>query len=45
MACFLVPATEAIVTTAISKKYVNVENSIISWLSNTQWGGSAPLAI
>ena len=45
MACFLVPATEAIVTTAISKKYGKEENSRISWLNNMLWGGSALLAV
>lgn len=45
MACFLVPAAEAMVTTAISKKYGKEEKSRISWLNNMLWGGSALLAV
>ena len=52
MACFLVPATEAIVTTVISKtlssKYRDTEAPSfvgkIKWLNNLLWGGSALLA-
>lgn len=49
MACFLVPGSEAIVTTAIKhiadKK--GIENPFIKrmdWLNNMLWGGSALLA-
>ena len=56
MACFLVPATEAIVTTVASKamkKNASPENeeepkitfaSKLNWLNNLLWGGSALLA-
>ena len=49
MACFLVPATEAIVTTAaekITKKSgkTGVFTSRLNWLNNMLWGGSALLA-
>ena len=52
MACFLVPAAEAVVTTVISKvldsKYKNTEAPSvvgkIKWLNNLLWGGSALLA-
>lgn len=57
MACFLVPAAEAIVTTAIAKKYEKIEeiapetietipvSKKLSWLNNMLWGGSALLAL
>ncbi|MCH5186334.1 MAG: hypothetical protein J1F64_09480 [Oscillospiraceae bacterium] len=45
MACFTVPAAEAIVTTIIKK---NIDKNPflkrIGWLSNMLWGGSALLA-
>ena len=52
MACFLVPAAEAVVTTVISKTLKNKENNDgtltvagkIKWLNNMLWGGSALLA-
>ncbi|MGN1318436.1 MAG: hypothetical protein ACI4VF_05415 [Lachnospirales bacterium] len=56
MACFIVPATEAIVTTVITKvakksKEKNPETKIndsiinkMKWLNNMLWGGSALLA-
>ncbi|MBR1737934.1 MAG: hypothetical protein IJ736_13135 [Firmicutes bacterium] len=55
MACFIVPATEAIVTTAVKKiadkKAENEEGKIknsfvrkIDWLNNMLWGGSVLLA-
>lgn len=52
MACFLVPAAEAVVTTVISKTLKNKVNSDgtltfagkIKWLNNMLWGGSALLA-
>lgn len=57
MACFLVPAAEAIVTTAIAKKYEKIEQNTtekiemipiskkLSWLNNMLWGGSGLLAV
>ena len=52
MACFLVPAAEAVVTTVISKTLKNKKNNDgtltvagkIKWLNNMLWGGSALLA-
>lgn len=48
MACFLVPTTEAIVTTVISKTAgKNSESPFLrhmNWLNNMLWGGSALLA-
>ncbi len=49
MACFIVPATEAVVTTVIKKtaekkETTNTFLSKISWLNNMLWGGSALLA-
>lgn len=54
MACFLVPVTEAIVTTAVSKVLKSKEEGSASvavpfsrklkWLSGLLWGGSALLA-
>lgn len=52
MACFLVPAAEAVVTTVISKTLKNKENNDgtltvagkIKWLNNMLWGGSSLLA-
>ena len=49
MACFLVPTTEAIVTTVIKKvgDKNGSENMFIrkmGWLNNMLWGGSALLA-
>ena len=52
MACFLVPAAEAVVTTVISNTLKNKENNDgtltvagkIKWLNNMLWGGSALLA-
>lgn len=54
MACFLVPTTEAIVTTIVKKtvgdKAVKVNSekhpflSKLNWLNNMLWGGSALLA-
>ena len=55
MACFLVPATEAIVTTVVSKTVNKNEPaseserkitfaSKLPWLNNMLWGGSALLA-
>lgn len=55
MACFLVPGTEAIVTTAAQKilehheKKVGAENTLrlsekMGWLNKMLWGGSALLA-
>ncbi|MCR5485485.1 MAG: hypothetical protein K6F09_07810 [Clostridiales bacterium] len=50
MACFLVPAAEAVVTTVIKKK-TDGEKEIkspfvkrLGWLNNMLWGGSALLA-
>ena len=55
MACFLVPTTEAIVTTVLKKtadksadkKKIEIKNPFIkrlNWLNNMLWGGSALLA-
>ncbi len=54
MACFLVPAAEAIVTTAAEKIIAKKENENtevrtkfsdkLKWLNNMLWGGSALLA-
>ena len=49
MACFLVPTTEAIVTTVIKKVADNKGSDNIfikkmGWLNNMLWGGSALLA-
>ena len=52
MACFIVPATEAVVTTVIKKavadKKVDLDKHIflskLGWLNNMLWGGSALLA-
>jgi hypothetical protein len=49
MACFIVPAAEAAVTTAVKKGVFKKEskNPFIkrfNWLSNMLWGGSALLA-
>jgi len=52
MACFLVPAAEAVVTTIISKTIKSKENpdgtltvgGKIKWLNSMLWGGSALLA-
>ncbi len=55
MACFLVPTTEAIVTTIVKKtadksadkKKIEIKNPFIkrlNWLNNMLWGGSALLA-
>ena len=52
MACFLVPTTEAIITTTIKKvadkkAEGKINNSFIkrlNWLNNMLWGGSALLA-
>lgn len=54
MACFLVPAAEAIITTAASKVMEKKEPATsemkiafsrkLKWLSNLLWGGSALLA-
>ena len=53
MACFLVPTTEAIVTTIVKKatdkkveegKIQNPFLKKIGWLNNMLWGGSALLA-
>ncbi len=52
MACFLVPAAEAVVTTIISKAIDKKDQSVdtsrfthkIKWLNNMLWGGSALLA-
>ncbi len=55
MACFLVPTTEAIVTTIIKKtadnkaekKGTEIKNPFLkkmNWLNNMLWGGSALLA-
>lgn len=53
MACFIVPAAEAVVTTVVTKtidkKTENKEPSRIrqkvKWLTNMLWGGSAILAL
>lgn len=50
MACFIVPATEAIVTTIVKKKAdkngkeQNMFIEKMNWLNNMLWGGSALLA-
>lgn len=51
MACFIVPATEAVVTTIIKKTTEKTEAakentflSKIGWLNNMLWGGSVLLA-
>lgn len=51
MACFLVPTTEAIVTTVVKKVADKKEDSEkgmfvkrLGWLNNMLWGGSALLA-
>ena len=49
MACFTVPATEAIITTVAQKvlKKSKADNPFVSklgWLNNMLWGGSALLA-
>ena len=51
MACFIVPGTEAIVTTAITKIVEKKEKKEICscetklrWLNNMLWGGTALLA-
>lgn len=43
MACFLVPAGAAIVTTAIGKKVP--ERCHFNWLNSMLWGGVAMLAV
>lgn len=51
MACFIVPAAEAVITTVTKKKVDKVEKEHknlfvkrIGWLNNMLWGGSALLA-
>ena len=49
MACFIAPATEAIVTTIVKKTTDKKEThnpfiKRINWLNNMLWGGSALLA-
>lgn len=56
MACFLVPAAEAVVTTVAAKAVKKHESKVshkvnevrlsekLSWLNNMLWGGSALLA-
>ena len=47
MACFLVPTTEAIVTTVLEKVLKQKNNTFsvkIGWLNKMLWGGSALLA-
>lgn len=52
MACFIVPAAEAVITTAVKKtadkKYKGSDSNIflskLGWLNNMLWGGSALLA-
>ena len=55
MACFLVPTTEAIITTAVKKtaaksaekSHKEIKNPFLkrmNWLNNMLWGGSALLA-
>ena len=47
MACFLVPATEAIVTTVLEKVLKQKSNAFsvkLGWLNKMLWGGSALLA-
>lgn len=43
MACFVVPAATAIVTTAIGKKVP--EKYHLNWLNSMLWGGVAMLAV
>jgi len=43
MACFLVPAGAAIVTTIVGKK--SPEKYHLNWLNSMMWGGVAMLAI
>ena len=43
MACFLVPTTTAIVTTAIGKKVP--EKYRMNWLNSMMWGGVVMLAV
>lgn len=43
MACFLVPTTAAIVTTAVGKKVP--EKLHFNWLNSMLWGGVAMLAL
>ncbi len=50
MACFVVPAAEAVVTTIVKKREDKVEGEKgmfvkrLNWLNNMLWGGSALLA-
>ncbi len=50
MACFVVPAAEAVVTTIVKKREDKVEGEKgmfvkrLGWLNNMLWGGSALLA-
>lgn len=47
MACFLVPTTEAIVTTVLEKVLKQRNNTFsvkLGWLNKMLWGGSALLA-
>lgn len=47
MACFLVPTTEAIVTTVLEKVLKQKNNTFsvkLGWLNKMLWGGSALLA-
>jgi hypothetical protein len=47
MACFLVPTTEAIVTTVLEKVLKQKNNAFsvkLGWLNKMLWGGSALLA-
>lgn len=50
MACFVVPAAEALVTTAIKRRLDKKEENKgcfakrMNWLNNMLWGGSALLA-
>ena len=49
MACFIVPAAEAAVSTIVTKKLekkekTNATVSRMKWLNNMLWGGSALLA-
>jgi hypothetical protein len=43
MACFLVPATLAIFTTSLRKKFP--KNWHVGWLNTMIWGGAAGLAV
>ena len=48
MACFLVPTTEAIVTTVLEKVLKQKNNTFsvkLGWLNKMLWGGSALLAV